>query len=127
MPREKRTTPENIDRSAVNVGMPYMHEDKRWISANAVAAIWNYRARVEYGVEGTNYTRFSVRGRRGEKEGRAQSLSSISIPMGPKLEKHFYDEEQAWTIPLSPHANTREINTAGMKKDPISGQFLSKS
>lgn len=123
----RETTPENIDRTAVNVGVPYMHDNKRWISANAVAAIWNYRARVEYGVEGTNYTRFSVRGRRGEKAGRAQSLLSITIPIGPELWKHFYDEEQAWTIPLAPHANTREINTANLKKDPTSGQFLRKT
>ncbi len=126
MTRETHT-PENVDRSAVNIGEPYVQDGKRWISANAVAAIWNYRARVEYGIAGTNYTRFSVRGRRGEKAGRAQSLPSIAIPIGPHLSKHFYGEEEAWTIPLAPHANTRQINSVGMKKDPITGQFLPKS
>lgn len=127
MSREKTHTPENVDRSAVNVGEPYIEGGKRWISANAVAAIWNYRARVEYGIAGTNYTRFSVRGRRGEKAGRAQSLPSTSIWIGPKLQKHFYGEEEAWTIPLAPHPNTRQIDTTGIKKDPITGQFLLKS
>lgn len=132
MPREKKTTtPENIDRSAVDVGVAHVdNAGKRWISAMAVADIWNYRARVEYGVEGANYTRFSVRGRRVRKEreeaGRAQSLPSFSFHLG-KLERHVYGEEEAWTIPLAPHANTREINTTGIKKDPQTGQFVRKS
>lgn len=131
MPREKRTTPENIDRSAVDVGVAHVdNAGKRWISAVAVADIWNYRAKVEYGVEGANYTRFSVRGRRVRKEreeaGRAQSLPSFAFRLG-KLERHLYGEEEAWTIPLAPHANSREINTSGMKKDLITGQFLPKS
>src|SRR5690348_11173944 len=111
MTRETHT-PENVDRSAVNIGEPYVQDGKHWISANAVAAIWNYRARVEYGIAGTNYTRFSVRGRRGEKAGRAQSLPSIAISIGPHLSRHFYSEEEAWSIPLAPHANTRQINNA---------------
>lgn len=134
MTREKIHRPENVSREAVNVGKPYMHDGKRWISASAVAAIWNYRARVEYAVEGTNYTRFSVGGRREDRRkkqvktgSRAQLLTSISIPNGPQLEKHFYDEEEAWTIPLSPHPNRRQINTSGIRKDPVSGQFLSKT
>lgn len=130
MTKEKQTC--SLDRSAVDVGEALVQDGKRWISAVAVADIWNYRARVEYGIEGANYTRFSVRGRReyqrrkGEVTDRSKAIGSISIPLG-HLERHFYNEEDAWTIPLAPHANTRQISARGIKKDPVSGQFLPKS
>jgi hypothetical protein len=68
-------------------------KEDRQINAAKVAQIWNERARKS-GVE-SNYTRWSVRGRREELSGERTDLGWL------------YSEKRAWTIPLRPRTTKR--------------------
>lgn len=72
--------------------MEEQKEDKQ-INAAKVAQIWNERARRD-GIE-SNYTRWSVRGRREELDGVETELGWL------------YSEKKARIIPLRPRSNKR--------------------
>lgn len=71
-----------------------MDQDDKLISAAQVAKIWNERARTERDVK-SNYTRWSVRGRREE-------LGGIETELG-----WLYSEKKARSIPLRPRDTKR--------------------
>jgi hypothetical protein len=139
MPRTKKRErhPERLDRNEVKISEAHVQVDdngKRWITASAVVEIWTYRARVEYEVSGTNYTRFSVRNRRADQrerygEGRPKRVSeeeyalpSINTPFG-----HLYAEEESWTIPLHPRSVTRPDINKDLPQKGKKGRFTATS
>jgi hypothetical protein len=139
MPRadknKRERHPELLDRNFIEIDEENVHVDeqgKRWITANVVADIWNYRAGVEYDVPGTDYDRFSVRSRRSDMRERyagrtnrvdedEYTLPSMKTPFG-----HLYGEEESWTIPLHPRNKARlDVKNRENPKKGEKGRFIS--
>lgn len=129
--RGRERHPERNVRSSVDVGIAIEQDNTRWISAKAVADIWNYRARVEYDVPGTNYTRFSVRSRRPDQRQKHKGETShfndadYELPSIETALGRLYSEEKAWTIPLHPRVVKRDLNQQEYVTKDKRGRFTS--
>ena len=133
-----KSHPELLDRSAINIDevedLYIDPQGKRWIIAEAVARIWNYRADVEYGVPFTNYSRMSVRSRRadireryGEGRDNNRDQEEYTLPSIRIASRHLYGEEEAWTIVLSPRNNARpDMKNRDIPERGEKGRFISQ-